>query len=224
MLHQPRKRLTKRQIKQDKFVTYYFKAQDYIVRNTRTILSGAAAIVVLLVAIFIYSSKQAEKEKEAVVQLTKARIEYFAGKYDAAIPLLNNVVESYGGTRSAKEGLFYLANAYFFTQKYDEARQAFEKFLDESDDDILNASAMAGIAACLEETGKYLEAAKAYEQAARKYSEGFQAPQNLLNAARCYVHVGEKESARQLLNEIVEDYADSNAKTDAEVLLAELVS
>ncbi|MFQ6112546.1 MAG: tetratricopeptide repeat protein [bacterium] len=220
----PRKKLTKRQIKQDKLVTYYFKATEYINQNSRIISTGVTAFVVILVAIFLYGKNQQDKEKKASVELTKARAEYFQNDYESALNILQNLVENFGGTKSAKEGVYYLANAYFQLKKYDEAQKYYLKYLDSGGDDILEASALSGIAACYEETGKYLEAARTYKKAAEEYNEGFMAPQNLYNAARCFVLAGNKQAASEMLRQLIENYSNSSLKTDAEILLAELVS
>ena len=83
---------------------------------------------------------------------------------------------------------------------------------------------MSGIAACLEQQKNYAVAAKMYREAAEKYNETFVAPQNLYAAARCYALAGESEEARRLLNQIIENHSNSSLKSDAEVLLAELLS
>ena len=220
----PRKRLTKRQIKEDKFVTFTLKAQDYLVENSRKILSAAGVVVALIVAVFIYSQKQATKEENAVVDLKKAKINYFAKNYDSAINILKNQVDNFGGTKSSKEGTFFLASAYYETRNYVQAENYFRQFLKSGDDPILKVSAMAGVAACLEERKNYNEAAKMYREAAEKYSNSFSAPQNLYDAARCYVLAEQKDKAREVLNKLIADYSSSNIKNNAEVLLAELFS
>jgi len=216
-----KKRLTKRQIKQDKFVTYYFKAQDYLAENSRTILYTIGAVVLILVAIFIYTRKQQEKEQNAVVDLAKAKREYFARNYQAAVPLLQNLVQRYDGTESAEIGLYFLASTYYSQNDYVKAEQTFREFLDESDDRILKSAALSGIAACYEEQNKFAEAAEIYNEAAEEY-EGFMSPGNLYDSARCYVKAGNKDAARKILNKLIEDYADSRVKSDAEILLAEI--
>jgi len=216
-----KKRLTKRQIKQDKFVTFYFKAQDYLAENSRTILYTAGAIVLILVAIFIYNRKQQEKEQNAVMELTKAKREYFSNNYGTAIPVLQNLTQTYSGTESAEVGLYFLASAYYAQGDYSKAEQTFNQFLDASDDKILSAAAVSGVAACLEEQGKFAEAAERYREAATEY-DNFMRPEYMYDSARCYVLAGNKDVARQVLNRLIEDYSDSRVTDDAEILLAEI--
>ncbi len=218
------KKLTKRQIKEDRFVTFYFRAQDFLQRHSRNILYAVGAVAAIVLIVFIFQSKQAEKERNAIVELTKAKIRYFETDYDAAIPILTNLVEQYGGTDSAQEGTFYLANAHFQVGNYVEAEKYFTRFLENDGDDILSASAMTGIAACLEEQQNYEKAAELYKESADKYAENFMAPQNLYDSARCYALSGKIDEARQTLSKLLEKYEDATIRSDAEILLSELSS
>lgn len=218
-----RKRLTKRQIKEDKFVIYYFKINEYVKQNFRLFSSSGIGLVVAVLLIFLYIKNQQEKDEKARVELAKARIEYVKNNYDTAISILQNLVDNYGGTKGAKVGTFYLANAYFNLKKFDDAEMLFREYLDDNGDEILEASALSGIAACLEEKGNYLEAAKTYKEVALKFGDTFMAPQNLYDAARCFDFVDQKQDARYVLTILIEKYPNSGIKNDAEIFLAELI-
>lgn len=218
----PRKRLTKRQIKQDKFVTYYFKTQEFISQNSRYVIWGVSALAAIIIVSFIYSRKQLEREQNAVVELARARIEYFSQNYEAAVSILNNLVESYGDTESGKEGTYFLANTYFNQHSYDRAEELFKQYLNKDGDLVLEAAALAGVAACYEEKGNLDEAARTYQEAAEKYSEGFMAPQNLYDSARCFLLAGNSQEAANILTKLIENYSNSQIKNDAELLLAEV--
>lgn len=220
----PRKRLTKRQIKEDKLVTYYFKISDYIKQNSRLLSSTGIGLAVVVLVVFLYTKNQQNKEQKAAVELAKARIEYLNNNYDAAIGLLQNLVDNYGGTSRAKVGTYYLASAYFNLKKFDEAEGFYRRYLDEDGDEILEAAALAGIAACLEEKENFAKAAETYQEVATKYSDSFLAPQSLYNAARCFDLAGNNEEASNVLTILIEKYPKSGIKNDAEIFLAELIS
>ncbi|RMD94745.1 MAG: hypothetical protein D6813_01615, partial [Calditrichaeota bacterium] len=219
-----KKKLTRRQIKEDKLVTYYFKTTDYLRQNSRFLSSLIIGLAIIVFLTFLYAKNKSAKEENAAVELTKAKAEYFQKNYESAIKLLEDLVEEYGGTKSGTVGLYYLADAYFNLKKYEQAEQYFREYLDRGGDDILEAASLSGLAACLEQKGQYLEAAKTYEKAAEKYKNSFLAPESLFNAARCYELAGEKELAKQKLKEILERYKDTNIKNDVEIYLAELSS
>ncbi len=220
----PHKRITKRQLKQDKFVTYYFKAVDFVEKNSRQILSALGAAAVISLAIFIYSEKQAESEGKAVVELAKATKEYANGNYETAATILKNLLDTYGGAESATLAKFYLANTNFELKNYNEAEKYYREFADASDDKELTASALSGLAACLEAQGKFKEAAERYQQTAEKYKDEFFAAENLYHSARCYLLSGDRAAANALLNRLIENYPDSDVEADAQLLLAELTS
>ena len=220
----PRKRLTKKQIKEDKFVTYYFKAQDFVSQNSRYIMWALIGIPVVIFASFILSNIQQKKEQSANIELSKGRIDYFAENYESAISTLNKLVENYGGTKKGKKGLYYLANAHFLSKDFDEAERNFRKFLDESNDRDLRVSALAGIAACQEERGDFSAAAETYKEAAEQYEDGFMAAQNLYDSARCFSLSGKTREAAGILTKLIENYSSSQIKNEAEILLAELNS
>ncbi len=217
-----KKRLTKRQIKEDKLVTYYFQATDFLQRHSRNLLTALGAVVIVVMAVFLYANQKEKKEQDAVVALMEAKTEYFNGNYQGAAEKLQSIVTTYEGTESATTALFYLGNAQFQLKRYQEARAAFQDYLDNGDDAIFRVSAAAGIAACLEEMGELEAAARAYERAAESDPGSFLAPENLMGAARCYSRAGDRAAARKVLQTLLERYADPQLKNDAEVMLAQL--
>lgn len=216
------KRLKKREIKEDKFVTLYFQAQEYLKQNGSHILSVLGVIVAVIVVALVLSQKSLKKETEAAVELAKAQLKYSAGDYAGAIPLLRDLCEEFDGTDSGVEGLIYLANAIYREGNYDEAMTFYEKYLSKGDDEVLLSSALAGKAACLEAQGKPLEAAQQYQAAAEQYSDVFLSAEQLYSAARCYALAGHNKEAKTSLQELLEGHGESSVKADAELLLAEL--
>lgn len=220
----PRKRLTKRQIKEDKLVTYYFKTIEYVTQNIRFIAIVSGALVVIAVVAFLYANSVRGKEEAASVEFTKADLQYQNGNYQAAIDQFKRLIEDYGGTDKAELGKYYIANSYYKIGNYADAETYFREYLDSNGDSFLASSAMAGVAACLEQQGKYQEAAEQYEKTARQYKGGVLAPQNLYNAARNYDLAGNKQAAIGALQNLIKEYPDSGVKNDAEIMLAELQS
>jgi len=218
------KKLTRKQIKQDKFVTFYFKSQEFLTQHSKTILYAIGGVILVSLIIFVVKSKVAENEQNAMVELTKAKQRYFAADYEGVLPVLQNLIDTYSGSDGADEGLYYLANSYYFLKNYTEAQKYFEQFLDTGYSGILEASAIAGVAACHEEQGEYEDAARQYGQAAAQFGDSFMAPQYLFNSARCYALSGKSDDALKALTNLIEKYADSALKPDAEILLSELTS
>lgn len=219
----PRTRLTKKKLKEDKLVTAYFKAIDYYQLYQKYILGGVGALVILILLIVYISQTREANELKASGDLSAARAQLARMNYPAAIDSLQKIIVRYEGTRSAGDATFYLANTYFQRQEFDLAEKYYQDYLDSySGDPIISYSAMAGVAACLEEKEEYKAAADMYEKAASKYDKVFSAAEGLMSAGRCYDAAGIKEKAKEMYQLVVEKYPNSGYKKDAELNLAEL--
>ncbi|MCU0643830.1 MAG: tetratricopeptide repeat protein [bacterium] len=218
-----RKRITKRQIKEDKFVTTYFKTVDFINKNSRNVTIGFISILAIIVLFLFMARSKQTAELQASEQLAKANTEISQNNLTQAIDILLNMVDNYSGTKSAENGAFLLAYTYFQKGEYEKAQSNFEKYLDDyGDNKILTSSAYSGLAASLEQQGKFLDAAEWYEKGANKFSEHFNAPQQLLDAGRCYGLANRKDKAKVCYETLIEKYPKSNLKNDAELYLAKM--
>ncbi|MFZ5518464.1 MAG: tetratricopeptide repeat protein [Candidatus Zhuqueibacterota bacterium] len=218
-----RKKITRRQIKQDKFVTAYFKAVDYIEKYSKNIMIGAGiVIVVIVVTVFMTRSKRTA-DIDASEQLAKATAEMGAGNMLQAKDILLNLVDNYSGTKSAARGIYILGQYHFQSKEYNQGIEYFDKYLKKhGDDQILAPAAFAGKGACLEQLGKLIEAGQTYEKGAKKYDDSHMAPQLLMEAGRCYAMSNNVANARSCYEIILDKYADSGFKSDAELYLAKL--
>jgi len=219
----PRKRITKKEIKQDKLVTIYFKVNDWLEANSKYVIVATISLVIIIAGIFLFISQQRSKEEKASANLAVSVRLLESGQYRDAIDKLNVLVDEFGSTKSGKLGRFYLANAHFELEEYGLAEEQFRKFLSKSvNDPLLISSALSGHAASLEQMGKYIGAAELYEKAARKYPKECLVSEELFNAARCYILAGEKQTAVAVLQKIIKDYPKSEEAEKAKVHLASL--
>jgi len=215
----PRKRISKKQLKEDKLVTFYFKASSWLQDHTRVLTLGLAALVVVIVGATLYGNSRRSSEQAASVELARATRAYESKDYQNALTLLSNLVDSHGSTRSGKLGRLYLGQTFLLTNDYDNAQLHFEKFISSyKDESYLTAAAMKGVAACLEQKGDYAGAADYYQRAVKKYPKSILAPQLLLRAARCHALTDQRDQARALYDRIVADYPESQERDQALML------
>lgn len=220
-----RKKITKRQIKEDKLVTYYFKTIDFFNRNSKYVTIGLTAIIVVVILVTLFRRAKQRAELEASAQLTKALTQIEQNNLSQATDILVSLAEKYSGTTSAESGVYLLAHSYYQKGDFEQAKIYFEKYVnDYHKNPILSSAAYTGLGASLEQQKKYLEAAQSYEQGARQFADGANAPQQLFNAARCYMLANRNDQARLCLEKIVEKYSNSKLKSDAEFYLAKLTS
>ena len=219
----PRRRITKKQMKQDKLVTSTFQVVEYVQEHVTPIVFGLIALVALIILVVIISWSSKAKEKSAGELLGRAQIVYQMGDYTTAVQLFEPILRQYGGTKSAGQATYFLANSYFFTKDFDKALEYYEKFVAKSHKfPFLAASAIAGVAACYEQKEAFSDAARWYEKAAKEYQDFYLAPDYLLSSGRCYEAAGDSENARRVYQNIVDLYPESPSLQQAKLTLAEL--
>ena len=219
----PRKKISKREIKEDALVTFYFRVQKFIRNYKKQVNIGLVVIVtVSVVGVLMVRSKK-KAELTAAGRLGMAEQFYFAANYQKAIEELTPLVETYSGTKAAGTAVFYVANAYFALRDYPQAEKYYQIYVDDySQNALISASSLAGIAACWESQQEYEKAAGQYEKAWRKYPDVFTAPYNLKDAGRCYALAGNREKAKQMYEHAMERYAESAVIQEVEFLSAAL--
>lgn len=215
----PRKRITKRKLKEDKLVTFYFKALDKLEQNAKLIFGVVGAVLIIIAGLVVYGYYDKKAEEQASVELVKAMRAYEIGDYQNAIAQLSVVTGNYGGSRSGKLARFYLANAFYQTNDFANAENNYRRFLsDFSGNDHFLAAAQGGVAASLVQQGRLAEAAKAYEKAAKKY-DSVLAAGFLLQAGRCYSRANNPVKAKEMYELLIEKYPKAPEKDEAIVLL-----
>ncbi|HVN47436.1 MAG TPA: tetratricopeptide repeat protein [Bacteroidota bacterium] len=226
----PQKKITKKEIKEDKLVTTYFEAQSWLENNKRLAAYIVAAPVAIVLILFWWHSKRVEANDTTTTQLAKIISYYDAGQYDKAVngvpqegaQGLQAIVDENGSTTSGEIAKLYLANSYFALKNYDKALQYYDDV--SLSDKMLTAAAYAGEAAAYEAKQDYEHAGKYFEKAASKNMTIVSAPDNLQRAAMSYAAAGQKDKAVDLLKTLKKEFPTSSQARDADRLLAEYAS
>jgi TolA-binding protein len=216
---QPRKKLSRREIKEDPLVTFYGNVQRWFQSHGRIVNIIAISVVAIAVVSILMARSKRQAEISAEEQLGVTEQYYHFGQYERAIDDLKRIVDTFSGTRAAGKAVFFLANAYFDTQDYANAEKNYRLYVDDYGQiDMFTSSSLAGIAACLENRQDEANAAQFYEKAAKDFPDHFSAPFQLKNAARCYLQVGQIEKARELHRQIRNNYKDTSVAKEIDVL------
>ncbi len=223
----PKKGISKKEIKEDKLVTTYFKTQAWIEQNRRIVSYIVAVPILLAVVLWFYANNRRQSNERATTDLAKVYRLYDQGQYKLAvdgIPQenirgLQSIVDEYGSTKSGEMAKLYLADCYFSLKDYDKALRYFSDV--DLSDKLLSSSALAGEASCYEAKGDHAEAASLYEKAASKGMSVLQAPDELFNAANNYALAGKKEKAAEMLNRLKKDFPGSSYARDIDRYLVE---
>jgi TolA-binding protein len=226
----PKKKITKRDLKEDKLVSTYFKATQYFYQNKKYFSWGITGLVVLFIAGVIYFNNRAADSEKSTTALGEILRYYDKAEYQIAIDGvpernvmgLKEIVEEYGGTHSGDLAKFFLGNCYFSLGNYDAALKYFDDY--GGSYSPLRASAVAGVAACYEGKGDNRRAAEYFERAASRSGDSQSSPEYLRDAARDYALSGNKDRAIELLKRLKKDYPTSTYVRDADRMLAEFSS
>ena len=216
----PKKKITKQDLKEDKFVKFTLQAKTYLDENYQKIMRAALAVGAIIILFVFYYYNSQETNNEANSQLGIAEIEYTNGNLQKASERLVRLIEEYDGTDSADQGVFLLANIYYQQKNYNDAYVYFDKFIGSySGSNILLASGYAGLAACEEVNANFSEAADLYEQAADLVPQFPESDNYYYLSALCYKRAEDNDKARSIFEHLANEAKSSQRVKDAETQL-----
>ena len=224
----PKKRISKKEMKEDALVSTYVQARTYYEEHKRNISVALTAIVVLAIAGVVYVNNRKTNNEKATTELGKVYQFYDGGQFQKAIDGmpeqnivgLKSLVANYGGTHSGEFARFLLANCYYQLGNYEDALRHFEDF--SPGDPQFDATRLAGIAQCDEALGKHADAAEYFDKAATKYPQLANAAEYFSSAARNYALSGQKERALDLYKRLKKNYPTTTYGRDADRFIAQL--
>jgi len=209
---QKKKKITKKEIKQDSLVTTYYKFTAFFQKNQMKIYIGSAIVALIIVAVILYTNKKENDNLKVAALLTKVVPLYEAAQYEEAIAGnkaqnitgLKEIVDRYDGTEQGETAKIYLANCYLLTGKLDEAYELYDDY--SGSNQLLLATSLAGKAAYFEAKEKYEDAAEFYRKAAAISEENPSNPEYLLKAGIALLNINQKEEAKKIFLKIQDEY------------------
>ena len=133
---QKKKKLSRKEIKQDKLIDFFHNAEMYFEKYKNKIFTYAAVLVVVAAAVYFYLNQKSENNEKAGLELSRimsfydqgAYLEAIEGKQGSNIIGLKKIVEEYDGTENGETAKIYLANCYSYLGNYDEAIKYYEDY------------------------------------------------------------------------------------------------
>ncbi|HTY60002.1 MAG TPA: tetratricopeptide repeat protein [Bacteroidota bacterium] len=224
----PKKKISKRELKEDALVSTYVKLTSFYEANKRNISIGLTVLVVAVFATVIYAKNRSDNNEKAVTAMGAIFETFDAGQYQTAvdgipeknIQGLKSIVDNYGNSAAGDIARFYLASAYLQLGRFDEALKEFDDCSPSGE--LLAVARLSGIGACYEAKGMFKEAAASFEKAATQYPKDISAAENLNNAARDYGQAGDREKAIDLYKRVKKNYPTTAFARDADRFIAQL--
>jgi len=212
-----KKKLSKKEIKEDKLVSFVYKTQSFYEDYKNKIFTYGAVIVAAVAIAYFYVNQQRTDNDNAGVELSRTMMLYDQGAYLQAIEGqqgtniigLKKIVEEYGGTENGESAKIFLANSYSFLGNYEEALNYYKDY--SGSIDYFKAAAIAGRAGYYASKNDYKEAADLYKEAAGVTEVNAQNSEYLLNAGINLLKAGNKQEAKTVFETIREKYSTTLA-------------
>lgn len=124
--------------------------------------------------------------------------------------------------KTQRESLYTAAYEAFREGKYEKAAAEFQNFLKLHPGTEYSGNAQFWLAECYYNEQKYETAILEYEKVVKNYPEGNKVPYALLKQGISFQQLGDKTSARMILQQIIRDYPNTNQARVARTQLLEI--
>ncbi len=235
------RRLTRKEMKQDEFVSSIGKLTLWLEANLAKVLMGAAGLVIVIIAGFGFWSWQAAKEMKGQAALASL-VETFGAdagnesaglpgaptfataqeKFQAVLVQAERVMEEHGSTNAGEIGRFYRGLAYFELGNSDLARTDFEEFQRRNSRHFLAPQAQRKLAELEEYAGNLDAACEHYQALTLSPARALPKEQSLIDLGRCLALKGDPEASSATYQRILDDFPDSIYANEARESLSKL--
>ncbi|MFC1650285.1 tetratricopeptide repeat protein [Candidatus Latescibacterota bacterium] len=206
------KRLTKKELKKDPLLILTAQVVDYLREEWIKIASIVFSVIfIITVSLFLVKSKNASEMNKFDLAINA-----YNTNQPEAIDLLVKFADKYNGSLYAEAVLMKLGNHYFAEKDYESAEKYYLKYIKKfSDNPIYGFNAYCGLGGIYEEQGEFSKAGDMYESFIKKYKNSSFLSLMRLNAGKAYFTAGDKESAMDNFNNIIDEFGDSTEKQEA---------
>ena len=218
-------RISKHDLKEDKFVTSMLLSYDYVRDNLNYVLGFVIILAIIGGGIYGYISFRGNIVSSRVEMLGSAELSLRYNDFQGADSLLRNLVENHAQSESGKKATFLLANLELTKfAKFDEAIELFNKYIENpiENESELVVAAKVGIAAANEEKKEFVPAAEKYIAVYEEHPEYFDREMLLLSAGRCYKYASDFEQAVNTYQRFIDNHEDSQNLDKAQIALARI--
>ncbi|MEQ8323221.1 MAG: tetratricopeptide repeat protein [Vicingaceae bacterium] len=203
----------------------YSKSEEFVEKYKKQLTYVVGGIGLVIAGYFAYTKLYLEPlESEAQSEMFKAE-QYF--RQDSLEKAINgdgvaygfvDILDFYGGTKSANLAHYYLGIAYLRQGLFEDAIDELEEF--SSDDVMLTSIAEGAQGDAYMELGDKKSAVAQYMKAAEVKPNGYSSPIYLIKAGQALESMGEYKDAVEVYESIKEDYPESQEGRDIDKYIA----
>ncbi|MBU4582867.1 MAG: tol-pal system protein YbgF [Proteobacteria bacterium] len=124
--------------------------------------------------------------------------------------------------KTDKESLYAAAYGFFKEGKYEKARESFENFLKQYPDTEFSDNAQFWVGECYYFEKKYEKAIVEYDKVTKNFPEGNKVPYALLKQGISFLKLGDKASAKLLLQQVTKDFPNTSQARIARAKLLDI--
>ena len=216
------RRLTKEDIKSDQFVDSTLQVYEFLKEHLKTIIIGAAIVILAVGGFAFYQHQQQTARAEAFLKYTEATEQFTEAEsdwldadeteqpFETANTQLQAIFQKYPGTAVADKARYNYAKARYYEGDYDGAISHFQAVVNEHqpENQILALYAQKAIGNCYEQKGEYQKALEAYSPAEDKLPQiamrDYAFSDFRLSQARCYEKLGDFDNALAIYKDITD--------------------
>lgn len=217
-----RKRLSKKQLKGDRFVEQTFDWAHWVENHRREVLGGLAAVALIVAGVFVYRGVSTSAEESASGEYLEARQAYFAGNFPLAASDLQDFIREHGDTSYGDDARFFRADALYQAGDIEGAVQALEEFMDRHTGSPFAGTARMMLAASYARVQRFDEAEAQYQEALEHAAYDSERIEVLEELARLYEMRGNRTAAVDQYRTIADLTTDDAVASRAERRIAEL--
>ena len=192
------------------------------IKAHRQLSSWVAAVLFVAAGLFVWKLVTDRRSEEAASrELQRARFAFENQNLPLAASELARVVENYSGTHAAEEGRLLLANVRMLQGQPQQAIEVMRNYAPGAGR-AFRAQAYGLLGAAYENSGRFRDAAEAYENGAEAGRLDFQKAQLLSDAGRAWTSAADTARAIAAYKRIITDFPKEGMVTEAKVRLGEL--
>ena len=213
------KRLTKKQIKEDKFLIAAAEGYEWIKKYGIQI--GLAIVIVfgLILILHKYTRSKAHRQTQAIERALTA----LYSNEESAGDLLRGVISEFGGSKVAGEAEFNLGNLKYQQNDIDAAIEHYQTYIKKyADNDIILFGAYNGLGSAHENKRDFQSAVDTYSEYIKKHKKSPLKKMVKFSLARAYMLSENKEGATAAFQDIIDNYPNSKEAEEAKYFINRL--